>query len=621
MSNINETKRIPKHRTKKGDAESWKAHIDFAHMHDKTGKSKEEINDMKRLDLARSIKSYKRQAIKFSPIHRMRQGADRVAHDLFLGIKNMKRKPKGVQFINNSTESLKSELDERRNKALAETNDAVRNKLARQFSETIAGSTGCLAGVDRGMDIASNAGDDASLILEKKPKAKKTTIKEIEKYAEEVLARDKEIISELSTYGAKDGEIAKELDFNPKTRKFEETIYIYCAKKKKWLVHNGPEPKPKKKSKIKESVALKNVIDAIKSKVGNARPINSILANKNIGKSNPDHDKGETRSSIISYLVGSLVNSDLIKGMGKPRSKLGWKRAKDKIQSKLGLTGYITDRIMQSKWGEMPLTEGRHDNKQGRRVTTVDRRKAYMKIQAKRKGVLALFTKGKITEDEMEKEMDKLLKMQDDLVQFPTYKRGTKNESIEELIDEGKSKGKKKARGHVRTIKQDIEGDWKDDLHKLTSGKISKKEFLQKKKHGENRFNGLNEFNHDVVFNKQGYFRKHPGSKRYQDKLLGLGTLARRRRERDAQEKKDQAKRDRDYERKLKREAAHAAAYEKSKANEAVAAELKGKANTKHSVIGSVPNVKRSTLLRKMINKSKGIKFTHKRIGDKKDGV
>ena len=258
MSNINETKRIPKHRTKKGDAESWKSFIDFAHMHDKTGKSKEEINDMKRLDLARSIKSYKNQATKFSPIHRLRQGADRTAHELFLSIKNMKRKPKAVQFINNSTESLKSELDERRNKALAETNDAVRNKLARQFSETIAGSTGCLAGVDRGMDIASNAGDDASLILEKKPKAKKTTIKEIEKYAEEIMARDKELLQ-------------------------------------------------KKKFSVDESVALKNVIDAIKSKVGNARPINSILANKNIGKSNPDHDKGETRSSVISYLVGSLA--------------------------------------------------------------------------------------------------------------------------------------------------------------------------------------------------------------------------------------------------------------------------------------------------------------------------
>ena len=274
------------------------------------------------------------------------------------------------------------------------------------------------------------------------------------------------------------------------------------------------------------------------------------MGRKNIGSSKPDHDKGETRSSVINYLVGSLVNSDLIKGMGKPRTKLGWKRAKEKIQSKLGLTGYITDRIMQSKWGEMPLTEGRDDHKQGRRVTTVDRRKAYTKIQAKRKGVLALFTKGKLTQDEMDKEMDKLLKMQDDLVKFPTYKRGTKNEGYDELLDEGKNKGKKKARGHVRHIKQDIEGEWKEDLQKLLLGKISKQEFLQKKKHGENRFNGLK--NEDT--------------------------------------------------------------------NENTAATIKGK-GIPQRVIGSLPKVKRSTLIRKMINKSKGIKFTDKRIGDKKDGI
>ena len=388
----------------------------------------------------------------------------------------------------------------------------------------------------------------------------------------------------------------------------------------------------KKKNRTDESVALKNVIDAIKSKVGNARPINSILANKNIGKSNPDHDKGETRSSVISYLVGSLANSDLIKGMAKPRSKLGWKRAKDKIQSKLGLTGYITDRIMKSKWGEMPLTEtelldeGKKDKKKGQRVTTVDKRKAYMKIQGKRKALMMLLRKGKITPDEMEAELKVLDNDNDGLAQFPTYKRG-QNESIDELIDEGKSKGKKKARGHVRTIKQDIEGDWKDDLQKLTSGKISKKEFLQKKKHGENRFNGLknedenlDELDHNTIFRKDFSFRRRPDA-RFLKKLEGLGPLAKARRERDAKEKKDQAKRDREYERKLKREAAHAAAYEKSKSNEATATGIKtGKPLSKISSNNNARATKR-TLLRKMINKSKGITFTHKRIGDKKDGV
>ena len=189
IADIYETMRIPRSKSLPRDKASWQGSVDMAHQRDKTGKSKEEINDMKRLELAKNIKRDKKQVSRYEGGAKRHHGYARWAGDDLSTIKNRKRRLK-TQYLENS---ISDDLDERRNKALAEKYDAVRNQLARKFSETIAGSTGCLAGVDTALNIADNPGDNSSLILEKKPK-KKTTIKEIEKYAEESMARDKELL-------------------------------------------------------------------------------------------------------------------------------------------------------------------------------------------------------------------------------------------------------------------------------------------------------------------------------------------------------------------------------------------------------------------------------------------